>query len=148
MTENKVFGFYKTKYLYCNQYRLKNQTLAMFGSLLIPLAGCVGRVEIAPLPYAHPANTDASTNKLAIPGSGLEFVENSDGERTVISLGKEIAANSFQSIVVYQCKMHPEVVSDKPGRCPICGMKLVLNKQMTEQSNYKNNEPHQGTDVN
>lgn len=27
---------------------------------------------------------------------------------------------------VYQCRMHPEVTSDKPGRCPICGMDLVL----------------------
>jgi FtsP/CotA-like multicopper oxidase with cupredoxin domain len=27
--------------------------------------------------------------------------------------------------VVYQCPMHPEVVSDEPGSCPQCGMKLL-----------------------
>jgi len=25
---------------------------------------------------------------------------------------------------VYQCAMHPQIVSDRPGVCPICGMKL------------------------
>ncbi len=26
---------------------------------------------------------------------------------------------------LYQCPMHPNIVSDKPGNCPICGMKLT-----------------------
>ena len=27
--------------------------------------------------------------------------------------------------VQYTCSMHPEVLQDKPGACPKCGMKLV-----------------------
>ena len=27
--------------------------------------------------------------------------------------------------VSYTCPMHPEIHSDKPGKCPICGMDLV-----------------------
>jgi Heavy metal binding domain len=27
--------------------------------------------------------------------------------------------------VRYTCSMHPEVLQDKPGDCPKCGMKLV-----------------------
>jgi len=27
--------------------------------------------------------------------------------------------------VIYTCTMHPEVVSDKPGKCPKCNMDLV-----------------------
>ena len=26
---------------------------------------------------------------------------------------------------VYTCPMHPEIIKDKPGNCPICGMALV-----------------------
>ena len=33
--------------------------------------------------------------------------------------------------VVYTCPMHPEVVSDQPGRCPACGMKLLAQAAPT-----------------
>jgi Cu(I)/Ag(I) efflux system membrane fusion protein len=36
----------------------------------------------------------------------------------------------------YTCPMHPQIIRDKPGNCPICGMKLV--KQ--ESSNTKVND--------
>jgi len=28
----------------------------------------------------------------------------------------------------YTCSMHPEVISDKPGKCPKCGMELIEKK--------------------
>lgn len=32
------------------------------------------------------------------------------------------------SHITYTCSMHPEVVSDKPGKCAKCGMVLVVKK--------------------
>jgi Cu(I)/Ag(I) efflux system membrane fusion protein len=37
---------------------------------------------------------------------------------------------------VYTCSMHPEIIRDKPGNCPICGMTLV--KKVTEDHSEKN----------
>lgn len=33
---------------------------------------------------------------------------------------------------VYTCPMHPQIVRDKPGKCPICGMDLVLKEANNE----------------
>ncbi len=39
--------------------------------------------------------------------------------------------------VKYTCTMHPEVVMDKPGKCPKCGMTLVKMKQGKKDSKMK-----------
>lgn len=36
--------------------------------------------------------------------------------------------------VIYHCPMHPNYLSDKPGNCPICGMKLVPVNAQAESS--------------
>jgi RND family efflux transporter MFP subunit len=33
---------------------------------------------------------------------------------------------------IYHCPMHPQVVSDRPGSCPICGMALVSSASVAE----------------
>lgn len=42
--------------------------------------------------------------------------------------------------VQYTCPMHPEVLSDKPGKCPKCGMTLVKKepaKKKTDSAKMK-----------
>jgi Cu(I)/Ag(I) efflux system membrane fusion protein len=38
---------------------------------------------------------------------------------------------------VYTCSMHPQIIRDKPGNCPICGMTLV--KKITENNAVEDN---------
>jgi hypothetical protein len=45
--------------------------------------------------------------------------------------------------VKYTCPMHPEVVSDKPGECPKCGMTLVPVKAGSKRPTPRAEEHHQ-----
>src|SRR5579884_3205973 len=40
-------------------------------------------------------------------------------------LGISAAHAEEAAAVKYTCPMHPQIISDTPGKCPICGMDLV-----------------------
>lgn len=44
----------------------------------------------------------------------------------------------------YTCSMHPQVIKDEPGKCPLCGMKLVKlgNSSMHTTDKSKDNHAH------
>jgi transcription initiation factor IIE alpha subunit len=47
--------------------------------------------------------------------------------------------DTTQHSVLYSCSMHPNVTSDKPGKCPQCGMDLSLsNKEEMKKQVTKN----------
>jgi Cu(I)/Ag(I) efflux system membrane fusion protein/cobalt-zinc-cadmium efflux system membrane fusion protein len=50
----------------------------------------------------------------------------------IIPQGKSaLASDETSSKQLYTCGMHPEIVTDEPGYCPICGMKLTPKKDGT-----------------
>ena len=49
---------------------------------------------------------------------------------------KQSEKMEMEAGVQYTCPMHPEVVADKPGSCPKCGMDLV-KKEATEKMEMK-----------
>jgi Cu(I)/Ag(I) efflux system membrane fusion protein len=39
---------------------------------------------------------------------------------------------------VYTCPMHPQIIQDRPGQCPICGMDLVKKSELNSQETRDN----------
>jgi hypothetical protein len=98
------------------------------------VAGCAA-VEDRPLPPDHPANPEAPEAPVPPASKTLATTEVDPIRRTPHS-GHDAHSDHMpatrtptateQPKVVYTCPMDPEVVSDQPGRCPKCGMKLEV----------------------
>ena len=56
---------------------------------------------------------------------------------TACSDNKQQKTEQLASDETYTCPMHNEVMSDHPGKCPKCGMKLEKQKMTEEQKKMK-----------
>ncbi len=61
----------------------------------------------------------------------MQKTKNDQGYQNSGSLSNQKTATKNQNTEAtktYTCSMHPEVISDKPGKCPKCGMGLIEKK--------------------
>lgn len=79
--------------------------------------------------------TNSSSQSTDTPKAGLnDYYALLDSVKTVTSDVPLSEANVNNGS--YYCPMHPEIVSDTPSKCPICGMDLVKRQKKAEQALY------------
>ncbi len=66
---------------------------------------------------------------LAAGGGGYYLWQQKEGGK-----GAQEAKQGQQGKVLYTCPMHPFIIKDKPGSCPICGMTLVKKVEGAQAS--------------
>ncbi|WP_414632157.1 multicopper oxidase domain-containing protein [Chryseobacterium arthrosphaerae] len=81
----------------------------------------------------------SATEKKTKPVEAKINTSKTDSKKAERAGEPEKVNTAAQSESAYTCPMHPEVISDKPGKCPKCGMELVEkeNHQHTAVENSK-----------
>jgi hypothetical protein len=114
----------------------------------VVVAGCI-RTKPMDVGVEHPANPDAPVATAYPPSPTLHVVATSrpvepqskapmgaheghgavsghrHGDGGVMSTKARPATTRASALATYSCPMHPEVTSDRPGKCPKCGMNLT-----------------------
>ena len=66
-----------------------------------------------------------SDPELSAERAGLDRHLSAEPDKTLAFVAEMDFEEPEGGAAAYTCPMHPEVVSDEPGRCPSCGMKLM-----------------------
>ncbi|MCC3215223.1 multicopper oxidase domain-containing protein [Chryseobacterium sp. X308] len=94
----------------------------------------VAKPEVKPTPKtetkAKPAETKINKRKVEKKAEAKKVNDAKSETKTVLpaktqDLNQSESKAQKQAQTTYTCPMHPEIVSDKPGKCPKCGMELV-----------------------
>ncbi len=70
-----------------------------------------------------------SATMLAITAAAQVGTIDPFGSRSGQALNRPSSEQEHEKKQKYNCPMHPEVITDHPGNCPKCGMKLVPKKE-------------------
>ncbi len=109
-------------------YERDTDQVRMGQGVVITANGLPGRTFNGKVTFVWPT-VDRETRTLRIrvdiPNSGFDLRPGMYVNATIRAGGEaKDASKVFAAGVSYTCPMHPEIVSDRPGNCPICGMNL------------------------
>jgi hypothetical protein len=62
---------------------------------------------------------------LILSASTIVFVAAAIGGWAILHQSRQASGARAEATVRYHCPMHPSIVSDRPGECPICHMTMV-----------------------
>ncbi len=124
--------------------------------VVLLMSGCGGHITIPPRSADHPASADAPEGtyiwtaaalkedpqdelRTASRAPGQGATHNNDAEKGMEDQPQTMPAHGGHqgggeagqppaSGGKYVCPMHAQIVRNEPGKCPICGMKLVEKK--------------------
>ncbi len=102
------------------QHHSQQYTCPMHPEIIQDKPGNCPKCGMNLVPLKTDAHTSASPQKLTEQTSSISHESNSD--HAIVSTDANKDAQSFQR---YTCPMHPQIVQDAPGKCPLCGMTLV-----------------------
>jgi hypothetical protein len=88
------------------------------------LGGCSS--TLPPVDETHPASPNAPEASVSAVATVLDTEPGATRPATV-------QQNAPAAGTKYTCKHHPEVISDQPGNCPKCGMKLTPLQPVTSR---------------
>jgi hypothetical protein len=78
-----------------------------------------------------PGTVSVAATRAELSRDGIDLNVQFDGSISVPSPAFPMVTPSTapsEGTTLYTCVMHPQVISQKPGKCPICGMNLVPKK--------------------
>ena len=73
---------------------------------------------------------------------GVSWLSGNDGAGHTEHEDHEMAGSSAETL--YTCGMHPQVIQDEPGNCPICGMRLTPVKDSSAAADHDMGAMEQG----
>jgi hypothetical protein len=79
------------------------------------------KVEIVGKKYANARYIEVESIKTI---AGEKNISPSESNKKPVQQPKSEKSTKSNK-VIYTCPMHPQIISNKPGTCPICGMKLI-----------------------